>query len=245
MALNGTGHIMYDRYAIYYTPDGPLAAAGAAWLGWDVARGQEVPHPRIDGVDVAALTDTPRKYGLHGTVKPPFVLKDGMTAEGLLRDARGFCADSAPVTLEGLALTSLGGFLALTPVGDQTPLGALAAQAVSHLDPYRAAPTAAELERRRQGRLTPAQEENLARWGYPYVMDQFRFHITLTGRLPRAAAEETRARILPHFAPHLPAPFVVDHLTLAGQRADGRFEEIERMPLGRAADGTDAPDRPR
>ena len=35
-------------------------------------------------------------------------------------------------------------------------------------------------------RLTPAQEALLMRWGSPYVMDEFRFHMTLTGRLAKA-----------------------------------------------------------
>ena len=67
----------FDRYAIYFTPQGSLAEAGAAWLGWDLARGRTVAHPDVAGLDVAALTETPRKYGLHATIKPPFVLAEG------------------------------------------------------------------------------------------------------------------------------------------------------------------------
>jgi hypothetical protein len=66
---------MFERYAIYYTPQGALAEVGAAWMGWDVARGVAVDHAMVGDLDLAKLTRTPRKYGLHGTIKPPFVLK--------------------------------------------------------------------------------------------------------------------------------------------------------------------------
>jgi hypothetical protein len=39
----------------------------------------------------------------------------------------------------------------------------------------------AELEKRRTAGLSARQEELLSVWGYPYVMDEFRFHMTLTG----------------------------------------------------------------
>ncbi|HBR36147.1 MAG TPA: phosphonate metabolism protein, partial [Sulfitobacter pontiacus] len=64
---------MFKRYAIYYTPPpGDFARRGAVWLGWDVQAGEAVAHPDIEGLDIAKLTQRPRKYGLHGTVKAPF-----------------------------------------------------------------------------------------------------------------------------------------------------------------------------
>jgi putative phosphonate metabolism protein len=222
---------MFERYAIYYTPDGALADLGARWLGWDVATGTPRAHPEVPGLDVAALTETPRRYGMHGTVKPPFRLAEARDAEALAQAARAFCEGAAPVTLSGLELATMGGFLALLPTGDTAPLRDLAAGAVRDLDAFRAPPGEAELAKRRQQSLTPAQEANLSAWGYPYVMDQFRFHITLTGRLRRADAQAARDSIAPLFEPVLPAPFVIDSLTLAGQRSDGMFVEIERLPL--------------
>ena len=38
-----------------------------------------------------------------------------------------------------------------------------------------------EIERRDPDRLTAPQFSNLHRWGYPYVMDESRFHMMLTG----------------------------------------------------------------
>ena len=221
----------FDRYAIYYTPQGSLAEAGAAWLGWDVARGRAVAHPEVAGLDVAALTQTPRKYGLHATIKPPFVLAEGTTADGLLAEFEALCTRLSPVTLDGLALTPLGRFLALTPEGGTAALNAMAAEVVRGLDTFRAPPSEADLARRRQANLTPAQEANLTKWGYPYVMEAFRFHITLTGKLPKGDLPQVTAALAPYITPHLPQPFILDSLTLVGQAEDGMFHEVHRAAL--------------
>jgi hypothetical protein len=106
---------------------------------------------------------------------------------------------------------------------------------VTSLDRHRAPLTEAELARRRAGKpLTQAQEENLMRWGYPHVLDEFRFHITLTGTLPRAAAEVVADVMAPHLAPHLPRPCTIDSLCLMGEADDGMFHLIHRYPLGPA-----------
>ncbi|MEL6609249.1 MAG: DUF1045 domain-containing protein [Pseudomonadota bacterium] len=221
----------YSRYAVYYTPpEGAFADQLAAWLGWDGARGAPVANPDIDSVDVTAITETPRKYGAHGTLKPPMRLADGHSAEDLRAATARLAASLAPVTVERLEIAPLGRFLALVPTGDVTGLADLAARVVMELDPMRAAPSEAELAKRRAAQLSPAQEAHLDRWGYPYVLDQFRFHITLTGRLDKPTLAAAEAALARHLSP--PAPFVIDALSLCGERTvDGRFELIERMPL--------------
>lgn len=220
---------MFERYAVYYTPSGALAQAGAAWLGWDLNSGAPVAHPDITGLDLAELTQTPRKYGLHATIKPPFHLADGTTAARLRNALADFCAEMPAVELAGLEVSRLGRFLALTARGDTRTLSSLASNVVRHFDNFRAAPSAAELDRRRAQRLSPAQERNLSRWGYPHVMDQFRFHITLTGR--RKDICDLEPFVAAHFAPALPTPFIIDSLTLAGQDKTGMFHAIERFAL--------------
>ena len=222
------------RYAIYFTPPpGPLADFGASWLGWDPAKGQEVRQPEIPGLPapVADLTEAPRRYGLHATMTPPFALAPG-TGETALADAfAAFCAATAPVTLDGLAVAPMGRFLALLPEGDQRAINALAAAAVRAFDPFRAPLTRAEIARRRGGGLSMAQEARLARWGYPHVMEGFRFHITLTGKRPRAELLRLQAVLVAQLAPVLPRPFAVDALSLVAEDAAGRFHLRHRRPL--------------
>ncbi|MEO9650469.1 MAG: DUF1045 domain-containing protein [Roseobacter sp.] len=222
---------MFKRYAVYFTPEGTLAEVGAAWLGWNVVTGKPVAHPAIKGMDVQAITDRPRKYGLHGTIKPPFYLAHGRSTADLLDALQDLCAEVAPVTLDGLQIRQLGKFFVLTPIGDSSALAVVAAKVVKTLDHFRAPPSEEELERRRKSHLSASQEENLLTWGYPYVMDDFRFHITLTGRIKKDA-DLVETALQEHFNAHLPNPFHVNSLTLTGQDEDGMFHEIRRFGLG-------------
>jgi putative phosphonate metabolism protein len=224
----------YHRYAIYVTPrPGPLAGFGAAWLGWDAASGAPCPHPALPGLPrpVAEITAAPRRYGFHGTLKPPFRLAAGCEAGALAAALAAFCAGTGAVSLAGLDLARIGRVLALCPVGGTDALDALAAAVVARFDPFRAPPDAAELDRRRAQRLTTRQEAMLQRWGYPHVMEEFRFHMTLTGPLPPAELAAVEAALAPVLAPLLPAPFPIDALTLLGEDREGRFHQIARLPL--------------
>lgn len=217
------------RYAVYYAPPaGEFADRAAAWLGWDAARGLAVPQPDL-GLPAAEITQDPRKYGFHGTLRAPFRLAEGVDFAALDSALTALAARLAPVTLDGLRLESLGGFLALVPEGDDGPLLELAAEVVSALDPLRAALTAAEVARRRPERLSPRQRQLLEIWGYPYVMEEFRFHLTLTDRLadPGPAAQALQA----HFAPVLPRPFGIAELCLFGEGQDGLFRILHRYTL--------------
>lgn len=222
---------MFERYAIYYTPEGDFARHGAAWLGWDVDRGQAAAHPALDGLDLARLTATPRTYGFHGTLKAPFRLSKDADAAGLEAAVARLAAETPRALAEGLTVTALGRFLALTPTGDTTAIKALAAHVVRTLDSYRAPLTEAEVARRRRSNLSPAQEENLHRWGYPHVMDQFRFHMTLTGRMPRGDIGPVLETTQRYFASISPKPFVLEALTLVGQQQDRMFRTIKRFAL--------------
>lgn len=218
----------FKRYGIYVVPDGAFFARASSWLGWDAAAGRDVPQPDIS-LDVDALTATPRKYGFHGTIKPPFALAHGCSASDVAAALEAFCATQAPVTVPELEVRRLGGFVAIIPAAPSAALADLAGQAVSALDPFRAPASNTELARRRQAGLSPRQEALLQRWGYPYVMEEFRFHMTLTGRTPDA--DTVRDALAAHFAPVLPQPYTIDTLALMGEAASGRFHLIHRYTL--------------
>ncbi len=228
----------FTRYAIYYAPpaEADWSKWAAAWLGWDMEAGLALPHPAAPdldaaGLDVAAITEVPRKYGLHATIKPPMRLATGRDEAGLRAACAALAASRAPVTLSGLQIERMGRFLALRPLGDVAALNALAAACVTELDGFRAPAPDAELQRRRAAGLSPAQEDNLLRWGYPYVLDQFRFHITLTGKLPKSALPQVEDHLTSALAPLLPAPVVIRDLALMGEAEDGRFHLIQRYAL--------------
>lgn len=219
----------YTRFAIYFVPPkGPLADFGAKWLGWDVVTGQSVSQFEISGLGEA--TATPRKYGFHGTLKPPFRLADGCTVDDVDTAAGTLAAGLAPAVCDGLQVSQLGRFLALAPTGDPEGIARVAGGCVRDLDRFRAPATEAELTRRRKAGLSARQEDLLAQWGYPYVFEEFRFHMTLTGRVPKADLLQWTETLQKHL-PDLPAPFVMDQIALCGEREDGRFELIHRYTL--------------
>jgi len=190
--------------------------------------GRETVQPDVAGL--RDITMTPMKYGFHGTLKPPFRLAEGQTAEQL-RLATTELADSlSPTTCESIALTTLGGFLALTPQGDASGLRRVADAFVRDLDVFRAPAAEAELKRRRAAGLSDRQEALLTKWGYPYVMEEFRFHLTLSGRL---SAEDIAlwSVVVEQHLPPMDAPFPIDQIALCGERLDGRFELIQRYAL--------------
>lgn len=223
----------WTRYAVYALPEGALGAAGAAWLGWDARAGRAVAQPEVPGLPrpVAELTGRPGRYGFHATMKPPFRLTEGRTEAELCAAFDAFCARAWPAQAEGLAVAAVGPFLALRPEGETGELDRLAAAAVEVLDAFRAPPDAAELARRRKPGLSHRQDALLRRWGYPYVMEEFRFHVTLTGPLDDAERDRAQAALAAHFAPVLPRPYRVAHLALMGEDAEGRFHAIHEAAL--------------
>lgn len=207
-----------------------------SWLGWDVARGVRVAHPDIAGLPqlVGEMTDRPRRYGLHATMKPPFRLAEGQTFDALSAATEAFAVDTAPARADGLRLARIGRFLALVPTGDPAEIAELVGHIVRAFDPFRAPADAAELARRRASGLTPAQDALLLDWGYPYVFEEFRFHITLTGPLAPEDAAATETTLLQHLDGQMPAPFQIDDIALVGEDEDGFFHLIHRYALAGA-----------
>jgi hypothetical protein len=219
----------FTRYAIYHLPgDADLADFGARWLGWDVIRGSVADQPDLPGLD--GITATPRKYGFHATLKPPFRLAEGRSEAELKTCLAELASACPPAACDGLALAAMGRFLALVPHGDSGEIDRVAAHFVRALDGFRAPPEATELRRRRKSRLSARQESLLQAWGYPFVMEEFRFHMTLSGRLPDADLEGWR-ELLSARLPNLPAPFRLREVALVGERPDGMFQLIRRYPL--------------
>ena len=222
------------RYAIYYTPpQGAFARAAAVWLGADAVAGRNVGQPQFTGLPrlLADLTADPRKYGFHGTIKAPFRLADGVSPADLAAAVRAVAAECAAVEMAGLEMVSLEGFLAFVPSGHAAGLTELAAHVVRSLDPYRAVLSAPEIARRRPDDLTPRQRDLLVVYGYPYVMEEFRFHLTLTGAMSDAEHAVAAPLAMAHFADVMPQPFVLADICLMGQDAAGRFHLLDRFAL--------------
>jgi putative phosphonate metabolism protein len=181
----------FPRYAIYHaSPPGSVSDRfGAALLGYDAWTGEDLPFP--DDVlrkiaDWRELTEDPRRYGFHATLKAPMSLAESRSEAELLAACADFARASRPIPIIRPVVSPISGFIAVTPAEPLDELQQLAADCVSAFDPFRAPLTPQDRARRSPEKLTPRQREYLDRWGYPYVMEEFRFHMTLTGRLDAA-----------------------------------------------------------
>lgn len=176
---------MSIRYAIYYAPaeKSPLWRFGSSVIGYDAARGVEVNHPKLSSLSLAALTEEPRRYGFHATLKAPFEPVPGADEAALVMMLESVARRHRAFVIPKLEVVAIGSFVALVPAEPVAPLRALADDCVEAFEPFRAAMSETDRARRKPERLTRRQREHLDRYGYPYVFEDFRFHMTLTGPL--------------------------------------------------------------
>ena len=225
---------LIKRYAVYFAPrEGAFATHAAAWLGRDAVSGRPVPQPDLPGLPIALarLTEEPCRYGFHGTIRAPFRPAHGCKPETIAAAVSALAHYLPPVICDGLRLENVEGYLALTPEGCEAALLDLGAKVVEATNDLRAPLTAAEIARRQTARLTGRQRDLFDLWGYPFVMEEFRFHLTLTSQLPRTLADDVAIILQAHFAPVLPRPFMIEDLCLFGEDATGNFRLLHRYPL--------------
>ena len=274
---------MTGRFAIYAAPGGLLRTQAERWLGRSVTGAPVTPAGPAGWTRAAVdeITVSARRYGFHATLKAPFRLAPGRTAEELDDALVRFAAGRERVLIPRLRLARLGGFFALVPDADSgrnadadadagigagtgtddgtgtgrdagagknagadqdadndasgndtAALYALADEVVTAFDRFRAPLTEAEIARRRPASLTPRQRELLKAWGYPYVLDEFLLHLTLTDRIPPDRQPEVEAALSDWFAPWLGATVPVDAIALFTEPEPGApFTQQATYPL--------------
>ncbi len=210
------------RYAIYYAPasGSGLDRFGAALLGYDAFTGEDLPFPESvlqAAPDWHGLTGDPRKYGFHATLKAPMSLASGRTEAELVSACKAFAATPRSIPMITPVIDSISGFIAVIPADPSAELIRLAADCTTEFDSFRAPLTEADRARRNPSQLTPRQREHLDRWGYPYVMDDFRFHMTLTGRVGAERRETLVSMLRDRFAALGLSSLAIDRIALFRQ----------------------------
>lgn len=176
------------RYAVYFcpAPDTDWGIAGARWLGRCAITGKRSQQLEISGIDSElfhSLTSDPKRYGWHATLKAPFKLVPEHEVGDLLLKLHQLAKSLKPFELPKLEVSRVGGFLSLRPTEISVQLNDAAAICVRDLHSFALPLDEAELARRRKAKLTPEQDKLLVEWGYPWILDQFNFHFSLTGSL--------------------------------------------------------------
>ncbi|MGI9395894.1 MAG: DUF1045 domain-containing protein [Paracoccaceae bacterium] len=225
---------MFKRYAIYFVPKGELAKFGRAWLGWDCHKGQYISSENAFSEPLADreyFTKKPRKYGLHATLKAPFRMQATQSEPALRSTFHGFCNHQKPAASGNLTLSERGGFISLRPQTQSAALFELGKNCLEAFDPFRAPLDQNELNRRRNACLNPRQNDFLHQWGYPYVLQEFQFHITLSSRLSTLQREKIIPALKNLLAHELDCPFIIAHLALMGEDRNGQFHILEEANL--------------
>jgi hypothetical protein len=204
---------MTARYAIYFAParESQLWERAQAWFA----------QPDLEAITVSA-----RRYGFHATIKAPMTLS--MDFAELNAALTAFADEHGPVALTGLAPRLLDGFLALTTEPQPGPLTDFATAVVEAFEPFREPLSASERARRLGASLTPRQVELVDAYGYPYVLEQFLFHMTLTDRLAGDLRDVMVERAGRWFAPALASPVLLDRLVVFAEPEPGAaFERLD------------------
>jgi len=228
--------VNYPRYALYFAPEpgSALDCFGRELLGYDAYQGIDVPFPREAGLPPAwrEMTQDPRKYGFHATLKPPTTLAPGRSENELMAACAAFACTPRAVPAIKPVVDAISGFIALVPAEMPADLERLAADCVREFDSFRAPLTEEDRARRNPSKLTPRQRDYLDRWGYPYVFEEFRFHMTLTGRLDPSRHAPVLAMLRDRFRDSGVRDLAVDRIALFRQDgSDQRFRVIGNWPL--------------
>nr|WP_251134089.1 DUF1045 domain-containing protein [Rhodomicrobium sp. Az07] len=213
----------YRRYAIYWTPEpgSALEAFGSAWFGGE--------NFGLEPDLAARAKRAPARYGLHATLKAPFRLREGATADDIARALDAFCRIRRAPEASPLGFIRHQRYVVLSPGGRTAAIDWLAAECVTHFDRFRAPIGDADRAAREIDTMTARERAHLEDFGYPYVLSEFRFHISLAGPLERCEALAVCRALEPQLAPMLLGAFRIDALTLLGEpEGGGAFQILSR-----------------
>lgn len=226
----------FKRYAVYFTPPpSALAVFGASWLGWDVASGREVEQISAAELPkpIDQITKQPRPYGFHATLRPPIALPFGIQGADFIDATRQLAKDLSPISKVELSLSKIGSFFALTAPNNAKELSFLSSVLVMGLNCHRRELSREQYAKRSVGKsLNREQKHNLERYGYPYVLREFRFHMTLTGPIKEDDQAATRTVLQTLTANITSTATSINDVSIVGEDADGNFHEVERIALG-------------
>jgi putative phosphonate metabolism protein len=224
------------RYAIYHTPDRrhPLTGAAARWLGRDAfgALVTEPAQPRQwPPAQQKLLISDAARYGFHATLKAPFSLAAHRSEAELADAVRQMRVSGQDLVIPSLELRQIDGFFALAPAKPVSAIQNFAALVVRQFDEFRAPLTPAEIARGNPDKLSESQRTHLDNWGYPYVFEEFFFHMTLTSRVPPENASLVRSVLEEHFSGFIGKPHRISHIALFVEPAPSADFSIHSLRL--------------
>jgi 2'-5' RNA ligase len=226
----------FSRYAVYFSPpeESDLSKFASSWLGWDSQNGKKISHPIFKDLisDISELTKKQSCYGFHGTLKPPFSLAKTKNERELKAAILELSQSIKKFEISAVSLQLLNGFAAIVATNENNEIKNLAKKCVRELDSFRQPESLKKVQKRRLKGLSKNEEFNLQRWGYPYVMGSFRFHLTLTRRLSPEESKNVMEVLASELTKILSTALPVRDICLFGEsHTGGNFQIIQRFPL--------------
>lgn len=230
----------YKRYAIYYVPEQSDALLQLAddWFGRSTLTGKPTKRPNIPGLSskkIQSITKTAARYGFHGTLKAPFRLARSATERKFLEAVAALASDLDAARAIKMSLDYSSGFIAIRPSEEDHALRGIGDLCVIALDIFRAPVNTLERMARIQPKLSQEEAQFLLLWGYPYIFNRFRFHMTLTDPILSREKNKIYTILKDYFETALSAPLNIESICVCGDPGNGQsFDVLQRFSLKRS-----------
>lgn len=186
------------RYAVYFAPGD---ASELAEFGRQVLQAEPLQN---DHPARLSITRKAAHYGFHSTLKAPMELAQGYDKNALLEAVEAFVENKTKLPLTGIGPNVHKGFHALTLSHSATTAAVdqFAADVVKSFDHFRAPLSDADRVRRNPAQLSQRQRHHLDLYGYPHVLEDFSFHMTLSHRVDSEAVSASYHKWLDELFSH-------------------------------------------
>lgn len=233
----------YKRVAIYFLPkkNSSLENFGKNLLGRDINKKRKISLTRRQKYfinrrftyfdELKDYCEKPAKYGFHATLKAPFRLKRNVKTKDFYDVISHIAAQHSRFKIKGLKIVYRKKFTFITSRKEIKSLINLENDLVKHLDTFRAELNKTEIKKRNPDSLTFKQNKYLKEWGYPFVLDQFKFHMTLMNQNNNKLSNKQKLELEKLIYKISNNLLEFNEISLLGENKNGYFEEIKRFKL--------------
>jgi len=233
----------YSRYAIYYAPpkESSLEEFGRYWFGWDPLNAKLINNKRrinylnrfgiknLINIDKNVLIA--KKYGFHGTLIPPFKLNKNYSTNTLFKKTEEIAKKLKKFKFYKFKLKKINNFYAFVQNKKNNNINKLSNRLVRELFKFRSPLTKKEIDRRNPSKLSKLQLNILYKWGYPYLMSEFNFHMTLASEVKGNKLYLELKKIERNKEIILNEINNFDKIYIFGENQKGMFENLENFSL--------------
>ncbi len=233
----------YSRYAIYYAPpkESNLEEFGRYWFGWDPLNAKLINNKRrinyLNGFGIKNLKNIDKnvliakKYGFHGTLIPPFKLNKNYSTNLLFKKTEDIAKKFKKFKFYKFKLKKINNFYAFVQNKKNNNINKLSNRLVRELFKFRSPLTKKEIDRRNPSKLSKLQLNILHKWGYPYLMSEFNFHMTLASEVTGNKLYFELKKIEKNKEIILNEINNFDKIYIFGENQKGMFENLENFSL--------------